>query len=202
MRASADAISGEAIAAILGIRPSRGRSNVVLEDDDSIATEADDGAASHCERAGMASYTAQIETTAPPEQVLAVLTEPSAIRAWSPVPFELDDDGRSLAAGTETRVSGNLGGVRVGFDVQVHAADLRGLILRADGPVALDVEYDVRPLPGGSEVRANVSLEQAGGLRSRLIGRATEALLASGALASATGRIARAAEGRGTALAA
>jgi hypothetical protein len=123
-----------------------------------------------------------------------VLTDPGAIRDWSPVPFEVEDAERALSAGTETRVSGSLGGVRVGFDVQVHAADADGLRLSAEGPVALDVDYDLRPLASGSEVRASVTVERPGGLRARLVGKATEALLAGGALEGATGRIARAAE--------
>ena len=146
----------------------------------------------------MSSYTATIETSAPPEQVLAVLTDPDAIRDWSPVPFELEDPGaRALEAGTETRVSGSLGGVRVGFDVQVHAADSEGLRLSAEGPVALDVDYGLRPLESGSEVTAQVTVCKPGGLKARLIGKATEALLAGGALEGATGRIARAAECHG-----
>ena len=108
----------------------------------------------------MSSYETTIETTATTEQVLAVLTDPSAIRAWSPVPFEVEDEGVRLEAGRETRVSGNLGGLRVGFDVHVLAADADGLRLTADGPVSLDVAYGLRPLaPGlGSEVSATVSL--------------------------------------------
>jgi hypothetical protein len=146
----------------------------------------------------MRSYTATIETTAAPEQVLAVLTDPDAIREWSPVPFELDGaEEPALRAGTKTRVRGSLGGVRVGFDVQVEAADDQGLRLRAQGPVALDVAYDLRRLANGSEVSARVSVGRARGLASRLVGKATEALLAAGALQGAAGRIARAAEGSG-----
>ena len=37
----------------------------------------------------MNSFETTIETTASTEQVLAVLTDPSAIRDWSPVPVEL-----------------------------------------------------------------------------------------------------------------
>ena len=144
----------------------------------------------------MNSYETRIETTASTEQVLAVLTDPSAIRAWSPVPFEVEDEDVRLEAGRETRVSGNLGGLRVGFDVHVLAADGDGLRLTAEGPVSLDVAYGLRPLaPGGSEVSATVSLGKSRGITARLIGKATEALLAAGALDGAAARIASAAEG-------
>lgn len=144
------------------------------------------------------SYTATITTTAPPERIIAMLTEPDSIRAWSPVPFETDGGGESLRAGSETRVSGNLAGLRVGFDVQVHAADHTGLRLSADGPVTLDVDYGVQAAGAGSELQARISLRRARGLGGRVVGKATEALLAGGALERATTRIARAAEDAAT----
>ena len=39
----------------------------------------------------MAHWTAHTTTEATPEQVLEVLTDPEAIRRWSPVAFELED---------------------------------------------------------------------------------------------------------------
>ncbi len=149
------------------------------------------------------SYTATITTSATPERVLAVLTDPDAIRDWSPIPFELGEgDGRTLRTGSEARVRGSLAGVRVGFDVQVHAADPSGLRLSATGPVSLDVDYGLRPTGDGSEVRARVTMAGARGISGRVVGKATEALLAAGALECATSRIARAAEGAGCAVAA
>jgi hypothetical protein len=150
-------------------------------------------------RSPVNSYTTTIETSASTDQVLAVLTDPRAIRSWSPVPFELEGAEEALRAGSATRVSGSLAGLRVGFDVRVHAADIDGIELSADGPVAFDVRYGLRPADGGSEVSATVSLKRSRGLTSRLIGKATEALLAAGALDSAAGRIARAAETTATA---
>ena len=150
----------------------------------------------------MSSYTTTIETSASPEQVLAVLTDPSAIRSWSPVPFELDGlYADTLAAGTEARVSGSLAGMRVGFDVRVHSADAEGLRLSADGPVAMDVAYGLRPSDGGSEVSASVSLGRSRGFTAKLIGKATEAMLAAGALDGAANRIAAAAESQAPAFA-
>jgi hypothetical protein len=145
-------------------------------------------------RGFVSSYTATIETTASADQVLAVLTDPRAIRSWSPVPFDVDDSVEQLYAGARTRVSGSVGGLRVGFDVEVHAADEEGLRLSADGPVAMDVRYGLRPADHGSEVSATVSLRNSGGFKAKLIGKATEAMLAAGALDSAASRIARAAE--------
>jgi uncharacterized protein YndB with AHSA1/START domain len=143
----------------------------------------------------MAHWTATTTANATPEQLLEVLTHPEEIRRWSPVDFDLDDlDARRLGAGTRARVTGKVAGVRVGFDVEVHAADSGVLELTADGPVGIDVRYELAPADDGSELNATVSLRRGGGLTGRLVANATAALLAAGALDGAAGRIARAAE--------
>lgn len=145
----------------------------------------------------MAHWSATTTTNATPEQLLEVLTHPEEIRRWSPVDFDLDDlDTSRLAPGTRARVTGKLAGVRVGFDVEVHAADEDFLELSADGPVGLDVRYELAPAEMGSELYASVSLRRGGGITGRLVANATAALLAAGALEGAAGRIARAAEGQ------
>jgi hypothetical protein len=143
----------------------------------------------------MAHWTATTTSNATPEQLLAVLTHPEEIRRWSPVDFDLDDlDALQLEAGTRARVTGKLAGVKVGFDVEVHSAGEEGLELTADGPVGLDVRYDLAPADEGAELSASVSLRRGRGLTGRLVANATAALLSAGALDGATGRIARAAE--------
>jgi hypothetical protein len=143
----------------------------------------------------MANWTATTTTKATPEQLLEVLTHPDEIRRWSPVDFDVDElDASRLAPGTRARVTGRLAGVRVGFDVEVHAADEQLLELSADGPVGLDVRYELAPADGGSELSASVSVRRGGGLTGRLVANATTALLSAGVLDGAAGRIARAAE--------
>jgi hypothetical protein len=93
-------------------------------------------------------------------------------------------------------VTGKVAGVRVGFDVEVHAADQDVLELSADGPVGLDVRYELAPADTGSALYASVSLRRGGGITGRLVANATAALLTAGALDGAAGRIARAAEGQ------
>jgi uncharacterized protein YndB with AHSA1/START domain len=145
----------------------------------------------------MAHWSATTTTKATPEQLLEVLTHPEEIRRWSPVDFDLDDlDSSRLAPGTRARVTGKLAGVRVGFDVEVHAADADVLQLSADDPVGLDVRYELAPAAAGSELRASVSLRRGGGITGRLVANATAALLTAGALEGAAGRIAQAAEGQ------
>ena len=141
-------------------------------------------------------FTATSKTTASREQVLEVLTDPDAIRTWSPVPFEVSNlAGSRLETGSRANVRGSLAGLGVDFEVEVQAADLERLELVARGPIGIDVRYDLAPVDDGSEVRASVSVS-GGGLRGRVIAKATEALLAGGALQGAAGRIARAAEQR------
>jgi hypothetical protein len=109
------------------------------------------------------------------------------------VDFDVETHGR-LSAGTRTRVTGKLAGVSMGFDVEVMTADEARLELRAEGPIGIDVRYDLAASDAGAEVTATVSLQRGGGITGRLVANATSALLSAGALDGATGRIARAAE--------
>jgi carbon monoxide dehydrogenase subunit G len=138
----------------------------------------------------MRTWTAHATTAARPEDVLAALTDPGRCRDWAPVAFEVDDD-RRLRTGTRTRVNGRLAGMRVGFDVEVHHADDRRLTLSARGPVHMDVDYDVAPTAGGTEVRASVSVLPGRGLLSTVMAEATAGLLHAGALSAAIDRLTR-----------
>jgi hypothetical protein len=143
----------------------------------------------------MANWTATTTTTATPDQILEVLTHPDEIRRWSPIDFDVDElDAARLSAGTRARVTGRVAGVRVGFDVEVHAADEQVLELSADGPVGIDVRYELWSAEAGSEVNASVSIRRGGGITGRLVANATAALLTAGVLDGAADRIARAAE--------
>ena len=148
-------------------------------------------------------WTATARAKATPGQVLEVLTHPEEIRRWSPVDFDLDElEGNRLAAGTRGRVTGRVAGVMVGFDVEIHAADEARLELSAQGPVALDVRYELMRDEAGAELNASVSMQRGGGLTGRLVAQATAALLSAGALEGAAGRIARVAESQSSAAAA
>ena len=140
----------------------------------------------------MGTWTTKTTLDGRPTDVLDTLTDPEAIRLWSPVPFDLVDmAGERLAAGSHARVRGKLAGREVAFEVAVSAADPRGLRLTASGPIELDVDYRFEPSNGGTEVSASVSVNGKGGLMSGLLSRATEAVLAAGALDMALGRIGR-----------
>jgi len=142
----------------------------------------------------MKTWTANAHVDADPAVVLALLTDPDACRRWSPVPFDLDGvAGGRLAPGSRMRVSGQLVGRRVGFDVEVHEAGEGRLALSAHGPVAFDVAYEARAAGRGSEVCASVSLRSGGGLFGRVAEQATAALLHAGALGLAVERIAQSA---------
>jgi hypothetical protein len=148
-------------------------------------------------------WTATARANATPCQVLKVLTHPEEIRRWSPVEFDLDElEGRRLAAGSRGRVTGRVAGVPVGFDVEVHAADEARLELSAQGPVAIDVRYELMRDEAGAELNASVSMQRGGGITGRLVAKATAALLSAGALEGAAGRIARVAESQSRVLAA
>jgi hypothetical protein len=138
----------------------------------------------------VATWTARTRLPGPPEAALALLTDPDAIARWAPVGFELVDyEGRRLIAGDRVRVRGALAGPSVSFDVDIAEADDGRLALTATGPIRLDVEYHLVPLGECSELLASVAVS-GDGLRGRLLARATETLLAAGALSTAVGRIA------------
>jgi Polyketide cyclase / dehydrase and lipid transport len=143
----------------------------------------------------MSNWTATTTANATPEQLLDVLTRPEKIQDWAPVDFDLED-WRRLSTGTRTRVTGRLAGMPVEFDVEVHRADEAGLRLSAEGPIGLDVRYELAPVSTGAELNASVSLRAGGGITGRLVTKATQALLSAGALEGAAGRIAAAAEVR------
>jgi len=143
----------------------------------------------------MDRWTSTAQAKATPERLLEVLTHPKQIRRWSPVDFDIDDlTSRRLAAGTQTKVTGRVAGVPVSFDVRVLAADPERLELSADGPIGLDVRYDLAPAGEGAEMTASVRVRGRGGLTGRVVATAATTLLSAGALDGATGRIARVAE--------
>jgi hypothetical protein len=141
----------------------------------------------------MWTSTALAKTT--PDGLLEVLTHPQRIRLWSPVDFELDDlDTRRLVAGTTTRVTGKVAGVRVSFQVEVHHADATRLELSADGPIGLDVRYDLAEAGACSELTASVQVRSGQGIAGRVVKSAAASLLSAGALDGALGRITEVAE--------
>ena len=138
----------------------------------------------------MGTWTSRALLQGAPDDVLELLTRPDAIARWAPIPFEVHDFGRErLSAGDTLRVAGLLSGQRVEFEVEVIVARNGRLALLATGPIELDVEYVARPARGGSELHAKVAVSGRG-LLGQLCARATEALLAAGALNVAVGRIA------------
>jgi uncharacterized protein YndB with AHSA1/START domain len=140
----------------------------------------------------MRTWTATTTVEARPEAVLDLLTDPDACARWAPVAFEVSGlREQRLGTGSRARVTGRLAGRDVGFDVDVHEAGSERLALTADGPVGLDVRYELAPSAGGSEVRASVSLRPGRGLGGRVLASATSALLSAGALNQAVSRIAR-----------
>lgn len=140
----------------------------------------------------MSTWTAQTVVNGRPEDVLAMLTDPEACGRWAPIDFEVEDiNSPRLETGSRARVVGRLAGQRVGFDVAVHQACDCRLELTASGPIALDVAYDVEPAGAGTRVVASIGVRDGRGLTGRFLAKATDALLAGGALNHAVSRIAR-----------
>ena len=131
-------------------------------------------------------------TTVPasPADVLELLTEPGAIARWAPIPFEVVAlDGTRLESGSRARVAGRLAGQSVEFDVDVLRVSDERLELVAEGPIVLDVQYRLRAAGTESEIEASVSV-QGRGFLGRVLAKATETLLAAGALRMSMDRLA------------
>ena len=143
------------------------------------------------------TWRSAIAVQAAPELVLETLTDVCACRSWSPVGFTVDGlDGPRLRRGATPRVSGNLGGRRVHFQLEVLQADAEHLRLCAVGPVEMLVDYAVHKASPGSSVEAAVSVRAVPGWIGTVSERLTRVLLTGGALNHALARMAREAERR------
>jgi hypothetical protein len=138
-------------------------------------------------------YSSHSNATVPgsPADILKLLTAPEAIARWAPVPFEVVAlDGPRLQAGSRARVAGRLAGRAVEFDVDVLRASDDRLELVAEGPISIDVQYRLTAAGSGSEIAASVSVEGRG-LFGLVLAKATETLLAAGALRMSLERLGR-----------
>ena len=143
----------------------------------------------------MSTHTASQTATAEPAHVLHVLTDPMACARWAPIEFSTDQaSGEYLHTGSRTTLQGRIAGRNVTFEIDVLAADERGLSLRATGPVGLEVDYQLTPSDCGTLIEAYITLAQAGGVTGALASRATHAILGAGALRFALRAIAAEAE--------
>jgi hypothetical protein len=144
----------------------------------------------------MKTWTTETWIATEPAEVLAVMVEPAAIARWSPVPYELLElDGDRLESGSRARVRGSLGGRSLEFTVHVHQANDGRLALLADGPVAIDAEYLLEEIEGGSRLRASVRVGGRGLVGTALAGIA-DGLLAAGLLRISLARLAGQAQTR------
>jgi hypothetical protein len=139
----------------------------------------------------MSTWKTSTVIAAAPDAVIDLLTDPTAASRWSPVPFEVENmQGERLSAGERARLTGSLAGLRVAFDLEVHAADAERLSLSARGLIGMDVLYELSAEHDGARVDASVTVHPGRGISGRMLARATDALLAGGALRAAVARIA------------
>src|SRR5215216_4294876 len=82
------------------------------------------------------------------------------------------------------RVSGRLARGEVGFDVEIRTADEARLELSAEGPVGLEVLYELT-VDESADLNASVSTRPSEGLAGHLSANAMAALLSAGALEGA-----------------
>jgi hypothetical protein len=139
----------------------------------------------------MKTWTTEMWLAGVPDEILDILTDPDAIARWAPIRFEVVElDSERLQTGSRAHVRGGLAGRQLEFQVDVLEAHDERLSLTASGPVWIDAEYLIRPVRGGSRVRASVSV-YGDGLTGCALARGIEALLAAGMLRVSVARIGR-----------
>lgn len=140
----------------------------------------------------MASWQMRTCVETEPERVVELLSDPAAYERWSPVPLRLQRlDGQRLAAGRRGRAVAGLAGRGVEFELHVVEADEHHMAVQASGPFEFDALYEAVPRGAATELSASVSVRAGNGVVGRLLRRAAEAVLASGALDAALSRFAR-----------
>jgi hypothetical protein len=138
----------------------------------------------------MCTWRSNATVPAAPAEVIELLTEPEAIAGWAPVPFEvIEIDTPRLESGSHARIAGRLAGRSVEFNVDVIEASEERLELTARGPIDLGVRYLLRAHDDGSAIDVAISVEGKG-LFGRVLAKATETLLAAGALRFSLERLA------------
>jgi carbon monoxide dehydrogenase subunit G len=138
-----------------------------------------------------AAWTTETWMAGMPREVIEVLTDPEAIARWAPIGFQvLELEGERLETGSRARVGGGLAGRQLEFVVDIREAHERCLSLVANGPCSIEAEYQVRPIDGGSSVRASISVSGEGVIGG-VLARSVDALLAAGALNASVARIGR-----------
>lgn len=147
----------------------------------------------------MGTWTARALSTAEPDRVIGLLTDPDAAELWSPLDFGVEEiDGDRLRPGGRAVLSGRLAGRWVEFQLDVFEADDGRLSLRATGPVTMDVDYEILD----AQIVARVRVHGGRGLTGRVLSSAIDGMLAAGTLQFAVNALARHAESGELALAA
>jgi hypothetical protein len=145
------------------------------------------------------TWTARSALRGEPERVIDLLTDPEAAELWSPLDVAVEEiDGDRLRAGGRAVLSGRMAGRWVEFELDVFEADDGRLSLQANGPVTMDVDYEVVDC----EIVARVRVHGGRGIAGRLLSSAVDGVLAAGTLQRAVDAIAREAESDQLALAA
>ena len=128
------------------------------------------------------AFTASEHIAAPPARVLAVLSDPEAVKRWFPLPCAFEEDVDQLRAGEVYKTSGRLAGRSLRADLSVLEADESHIAVRLTGPVVLDLTAVLTPAGTGTDALIKAWVHSGGGLAGKLLTPAASALLLAGAL--------------------
>lgn len=128
------------------------------------------------------AFTASEHIAAPPARVLAVLSDPEAVRRWFPLPCAFEEDVDRLRAGEVYKTSGRLAGRSLRAELSVLEADESHIAVRLSGPVIFDLTALLTPAGAGTDAEIRAWVHSGGGLSGKLLTSAASALLLAGAL--------------------
>jgi len=138
----------------------------------------------------MRTFTAHTTAASAPHEVLDRLTDPVAIARGAPVPFEvLELDAQRLNPGANVRVRGQLPGQGPSSPGMCWRSQTSDSGSSRKVPSRLKSPTTCAPAIRGRRINASISV-LGHGLLGRLLAKATEALLAAGALRSSLNRLA------------
>lgn len=120
-----------------------------------------------------------ITVDAPPERVMAVLSDPDEARRWFPLPVEIvDPPAAPVAEGDQMLSRGELAGQPVEFEIVIEELRDDGVTLRADGPVECRVRSRILAVDAGTELTVSLDVSSGGGISGGVMATAATPLVA------------------------
>ena len=127
----------------------------------------------------MPSAEESIRIDAPPDRVVAVLSDPEEAARWFPLPVELvDPPAAPVSEGDQMLSRGELAGQEVEFEIVIEEVRPDGVTLRATGPVECEITSHVEESGQGSDLTVSLDVSSGGGVTGGVMATAATPLVA------------------------